>query len=82
MVPKLCNCQVRSLRYLPKVQVILDAGTVEFLIFHDENYYFMEVMKMQTLILTEMAGRVTGIIAQKGDPLQPGCKILKIDKDQ
>ncbi len=42
----------------------------------------MAVMKMQTPILTKMAGRVTGIIAKKGDALQLGCKILKIDKDQ
>lgn len=42
----------------------------------------MEAMKMQTPILAEMAGIVTGIIAKKGDALQPGSKILKIDKDQ
>ncbi len=41
----------------------------------------MEAMKMQTPILAAMAGIVTGIIAKKGDALQPGSKILKIDKD-
>jgi len=41
----------------------------------------MEAMKMQTPILAAMAGIVTGIIAKKGDALQPGSKILKIDRD-
>ena len=42
----------------------------------------MEAMKMQTPLLAEMAGIVTGIIAKKGDALQPGSKILKIGKDE
>ena len=42
----------------------------------------MEAMKMQTPILAEMEGIVTGIFAKKGDALKPGGKILKIDKDE
>lgn len=41
----------------------------------------IEAMKMQTPILSEMAGIVTGIYAKKGDTLKPGGKILKIDQD-
>ena len=42
----------------------------------------MEAMKMQTPILSEMAGIVTGISARKGDSLKPGGKILKIDPSE
>ena len=42
----------------------------------------MEAMKMQTPILAEMAGIVTGIHAKVGDAMQPGSRILKIDKDE
>jgi pyruvate carboxylase len=42
----------------------------------------MEAMKMQTPILSEMAGIVTLISAKKGDSLKPGSKILKIDKNE
>ena len=42
----------------------------------------MEAMKMQTPILCEVDGIVTGIFAKKGDSLKPGGKILKIDKDE
>lgn len=42
----------------------------------------MEAMKMQTPILSEMEGIVTGIYAKKGDALKPGGKILKIDTDE
>lgn len=41
----------------------------------------MEAMKMQTPILCEMDGIVTGIYSKKGDDLKPGGKILKIDVD-
>ncbi len=41
----------------------------------------MEAMKMQTPILCEMDGIVTGIYAKKGDDLKPGGQILKIDKN-
>ncbi len=41
----------------------------------------MEAMKMQTPILSEIDGIVTGIMAQQGDSLKPGDKILKIDVD-
>ncbi|MBM9602832.1 biotin/lipoyl-containing protein [Desulfopila inferna] len=42
----------------------------------------MEAMKMQTPILSEIDGIVTAVYARKGDALQPGAKILKIDVDQ
>jgi pyruvate carboxylase len=42
----------------------------------------MEAMKMQTPILCEMEGIVTGIYAKKGDSLKPGGKILKIDQNE
>lgn len=42
----------------------------------------IEAMKMQTPVLAEMEGIVTGIYAKKGDGLQPGGKILKIDQNQ
>lgn len=42
----------------------------------------MEAMKMQTPILSEIDGIVTALHARKGDALQPGAKILKIDVDQ
>ncbi len=42
----------------------------------------MEAMKMQTPILSEREGIVTGIYAKKGDALKPGGKILKIDIDE
>ena len=42
----------------------------------------MEAMKMQTPILSEIEGIVTGIYAKKGDALKPGGKILKIDKNE
>ena len=42
----------------------------------------MEAMKMQTPILSEMEGIVTGISAKKGDDLKPGGKILKIDSNE
>ena len=42
----------------------------------------IEAMKMQTPILSEMEGIVTGLYARKGDTLKPGGKILKIDSDE
>ncbi len=42
----------------------------------------MEAMKMQTPILSKIDGIVTWISAKQGDALQPGDKILKIDKDE
>ncbi len=42
----------------------------------------IEAMKMQTPILSEMEGIVTGLYAKKGDTLKPGGKILKIDSDE
>jgi pyruvate carboxylase len=42
----------------------------------------MEAMKMQTPILSELEGIVTGIHAKKGDALKPGSKILKIDLNE
>ncbi len=42
----------------------------------------MEAMKMQTPILCEMEGIVTGIYAKKGDSLRPGSRILKIDQNE
>jgi pyruvate carboxylase len=42
----------------------------------------LEAMKMQTPVLSETDGIVTAIYAKKGDTLQPGRKILKIDTDQ
>jgi biotin carboxyl carrier protein len=39
-------------------------------------------MKMQTPILCEMEGIVTGIYAKKGDSLKPVGKILKIDQNE
>ena len=42
----------------------------------------MEAMKMQTPILSEIEGIVTGIHAKKGDALKPGGKILKIDPNE
>jgi pyruvate carboxylase len=41
----------------------------------------MEAMKMQTPVLSEIDGIVTAIYAKKGDALQPGKKILKIDTE-
>ena len=42
----------------------------------------IEAMKMQTPILSEMEGIITGLYAKKGDTLKPGGKILKIDSDE
>lgn len=42
----------------------------------------MEAMKMQTPILSEISGIVTGISANQGDALEPGDKLLKIDTDE
>jgi len=42
----------------------------------------MEAMKMQTPVLSEMAGIVTSIHAKKGDALKPGDKILKVDANE
>ena len=39
----------------------------------------LEAMKMQTPVLSEVAGTVTGISGKVGQPLQPGDKILKIE---
>lgn len=41
----------------------------------------MEAMKMQTPILSEISGIVTGIHAKSGAALKPGDKILKIDPE-
>ncbi len=42
----------------------------------------MEAMKMQTPVVSEVAGIVTAISAKSGQAMQPGDKILKIDQDQ
>ena len=42
----------------------------------------MEAMKMQTPILSKIDGIVTWISAKACDSLQPGDKILKIDKNE
>ncbi len=42
----------------------------------------MEAMKMQTPILTEMAGIVTQVHAKKGDSLKPGGRILEINVNE
>ncbi len=42
----------------------------------------MEAMKMQTPILSKINGIVTLISAKQGDALQPGDKLVKIDKDE
>ncbi|HKJ65018.1 MAG TPA: biotin/lipoyl-containing protein [Desulfopila sp.] len=42
----------------------------------------MEAMKMQTPVLSEIDGIITAIQAKKGDTLQPGSKILRIDQEQ
>jgi pyruvate carboxylase len=60
------------------VEITVEAGQ-EIMI--GDRVAIMEAMKMQTPILAEMAGIVTGIIAKKGDALKPGSKILKIDKN-
>lgn len=39
----------------------------------------LEAMKMQTPLLTEVSGTVTGISGKVGQALQPGDKILKIE---
>ena len=61
------------------VELSVDAGQ-EVMI--GDRVAIMEAMKMQTPILAEMAGIVTGIHAKVGDAMKPGSKILKIDKDQ
>ncbi len=42
----------------------------------------MEAMKMQTPINIEIDGIVTAISVKVGDALQPGDKIIKVDKDE
>jgi len=42
----------------------------------------MEAMKMQTPVLSEVSGIVTGISAKAGQAMQPGDRILKIDQDR
>lgn len=42
----------------------------------------MEAMKMQTPILSEVEGNVTGIYAKAGDALQPGDRLLQIDQQE
>ena len=42
----------------------------------------MEAMKMQTPILSEIEGIVTGIYAKAGDSLQPGDRLIKINHDE
>lgn len=61
------------------VEITVDEGQ-EVLV--GDRVAIIEAMKMQTPILSEMAGIVTGIHAKKGDDLKPGGKILKIDQDQ
>ena len=61
------------------VEISVDEGQ-EVLV--GDRVAIMEAMKMQTPILSEMEGIVTGIYAKKGDALKPGGKILKIDKDE
>lgn len=41
----------------------------------------MEAMKMQTAVVTQVDGIVTGITAKEGASLKPGDKILKVDQD-
>lgn len=60
------------------VEISVDEGQ-EVMI--GDRVAIMEAMKMQTPILCEMDGIVTGIHAKKGDDLKPGGKILKIDKN-
>jgi pyruvate carboxylase len=61
------------------VEITVEAGQEIML---GDRVAIMEAMKMQTPILAEMAGIVTGIHAKVGDAMKPGSKILKIDKDQ
>lgn len=61
------------------VEISVDEGQ-EVLV--GDRVAIMEAMKMQTPILSEMEGIVTAISAKKGDALQPGGKILKIDQDE
>lgn len=61
------------------VEISVDEGQ-EIMV--GDRVAIMEAMKMQTPILAEMEGIVTGIYAKKGDDLKPGGKILKIDKDE
>lgn len=42
----------------------------------------MEAMKMQTPLISEFAGIVTGVFVKPGDSLKPGDRILKIDKEE
>ncbi len=44
-----------------------------------EQVAVLEAMKMQTPIISEVAGTITAINAKVGDSLQPGDKLLKID---
>ncbi len=60
------------------VEISVEAGQ-EVMV--GDRVAIMEAMKMQTPILCEMGGIVTGISAKKGDALWPGAKILKIDQD-
>ena len=41
----------------------------------------MEAMKMQTPIISEIQGIITGIFTKPGAALKPGDKILKIDQE-
>lgn len=60
------------------VEISVDEGQ-EILV--GDRVAIMEAMKMQTPILAEMEGIVTAITAKKGDALQPGSKILEINRD-
>lgn len=61
------------------VEISVDEGQ-EVLV--GDRVAILEAMKMQTPILSEMEGIVTGLFAKKGDTLKPGGKILKIDPNE
>lgn len=61
------------------VEISVDEGQE---VMAGDRVAIMEAMKMQTPILSEMEGIVTGIYAKKGDALKPGGKILKIDRNE
>jgi pyruvate carboxylase len=42
----------------------------------------MEAMKMQTPIITAIAGIITTISVKVGDAVKPGAKVVKVDIDE
>jgi len=61
------------------VEISVDEGQ-EVLV--GDRVVILEAMKMQTPILSEMEGIVTGLFCKKGDTLKPGSRILKIDVNE